>query len=261
MGIRFQCPNGHKLNVKAELAGKRASCPECGVKLVIPAASPEPSSLSTAAAEAQGAKPPEPATPAWHVRPAGGGEFGPATEAMFRAWIAEGRVTADSQIRRDDWAAWKLARDAADDLPIPLAAVPVATVPEPPVAILAAPSPKPSPKPVEQPKPVEKVEKIDIPVVPEPLAAAVVDAAPSTESPAPSTPFAAPLAAEQYKLQRRRTQKAQLTLAIVMLVAVIVLAGVLVWVIRNSGSPAGAASLQTSTRPSSSRRGSTNQAR
>ena len=42
MGIRFQCPNGHKLNVKADLAGKRASCPECGVKLVIPAAAPWP---------------------------------------------------------------------------------------------------------------------------------------------------------------------------------------------------------------------------
>jgi hypothetical protein len=166
---------------------------------------------------------------------------------MFRAWIAEGRVTADSQIRRDDWAAWKLARDAADDLPIPLAAVPVATPPEPPAAIPAAPSPKP----VE--KPVEKIEKIDIPAIPEPLAAAMVEAVPSKETPAPSvlpaTPFATPLAAEQYKLQRRRTQKAQLTLAIVMLVAVIVLAGVLVWVIRNSGSPAGAASIRTSTRP------------
>lgn len=44
MGIRFLCPNGHKLNVKVDLAGKRASCPECGAKLLIPAASPEPDS-------------------------------------------------------------------------------------------------------------------------------------------------------------------------------------------------------------------------
>ncbi len=36
MGIRFYCPNGHKLNVKEHLAGKAGFCPECGVRLVIP---------------------------------------------------------------------------------------------------------------------------------------------------------------------------------------------------------------------------------
>lgn len=36
MGIRFSCPNGHKLNVKAHLAGKRAICPHCGSKVVVP---------------------------------------------------------------------------------------------------------------------------------------------------------------------------------------------------------------------------------
>lgn len=36
MGIRFHCPNGHKLNVKAFLAGKKGVCPDCGVKLRIP---------------------------------------------------------------------------------------------------------------------------------------------------------------------------------------------------------------------------------
>ena len=36
MGIRFYCPNGHKLNVKSFLAGKRGVCPHCGVKLIIP---------------------------------------------------------------------------------------------------------------------------------------------------------------------------------------------------------------------------------
>jgi len=38
MGIRFSCPNGHRLNVKEHLAGKRAICPSCGAKFVIPAA-------------------------------------------------------------------------------------------------------------------------------------------------------------------------------------------------------------------------------
>jgi hypothetical protein len=36
MGIRFSCPNGHKLNVKESLAGKRGICPACGAKFVIP---------------------------------------------------------------------------------------------------------------------------------------------------------------------------------------------------------------------------------
>lgn len=39
MGIRFYCPNGHKLNVKAFLAGKRGRCPECGARVRIPAQS------------------------------------------------------------------------------------------------------------------------------------------------------------------------------------------------------------------------------
>jgi hypothetical protein len=36
MGIRFSCPNGHKLHVKEFLAGKRGICPECGAKFTIP---------------------------------------------------------------------------------------------------------------------------------------------------------------------------------------------------------------------------------
>jgi hypothetical protein len=36
MGIRFNCPNGHKLNVKEILAGKRGVCPQCGAKFIIP---------------------------------------------------------------------------------------------------------------------------------------------------------------------------------------------------------------------------------
>lgn len=36
MGIKFRCPNGHKLNVKSFLAGKKGICPHCGVKVVIP---------------------------------------------------------------------------------------------------------------------------------------------------------------------------------------------------------------------------------
>jgi hypothetical protein len=46
MGIRFACPNGHNLNVKEHLAGKRGICPNCGAKFVIP--TPEPASPAVA---------------------------------------------------------------------------------------------------------------------------------------------------------------------------------------------------------------------
>jgi predicted RNA-binding Zn-ribbon protein involved in translation (DUF1610 family) len=44
MGIRFFCPNGHKLNVKEHLAGKAGFCPECGARLIIPLQSTRKSS-------------------------------------------------------------------------------------------------------------------------------------------------------------------------------------------------------------------------
>ena len=40
MGIKFLCPNGHKMNVKAFLAGKRGKCPKCGVSIRIPQETP-----------------------------------------------------------------------------------------------------------------------------------------------------------------------------------------------------------------------------
>jgi hypothetical protein len=44
MGIRFYCPNGHKLNVKEFQAGRRGICPYCGVSVQIPLESTRPSS-------------------------------------------------------------------------------------------------------------------------------------------------------------------------------------------------------------------------
>jgi hypothetical protein len=36
MGIKFHCPNGHKMNVKSFLAGKKGVCPKCGVGVEVP---------------------------------------------------------------------------------------------------------------------------------------------------------------------------------------------------------------------------------
>lgn len=37
MGIKFLCPNGHKLHVKSFLASQRGVCPHCGQKFIVPA--------------------------------------------------------------------------------------------------------------------------------------------------------------------------------------------------------------------------------
>jgi hypothetical protein len=50
MGIRFYCPNGHKLNVKSFQAGKKGICPYCGAKFNIPIASTRKSSKEERAA-------------------------------------------------------------------------------------------------------------------------------------------------------------------------------------------------------------------
>lgn len=44
MGIRFFCPQGHKLNVKSFLAGKKGFCPHCNARVDIPLSSTRTSS-------------------------------------------------------------------------------------------------------------------------------------------------------------------------------------------------------------------------
>jgi hypothetical protein len=151
MGIRFYCPNGHKLNVKAFQAGQTGICPVCGAKMQIPLESTRPSSREqrrnapvTARDVEKGTDPicaqhPEgrsgkldlspfpPAGPSdeaagraaadplaaeatWYVRPATGGQFGPATSEIMRIWLAEGRIAADTLVWRDGWRDWQEAQ-------------------------------------------------------------------------------------------------------------------------------------------------------
>lgn len=49
MGIRFKCPQGHKINVKAFLAGKRGFCPTCGASVDIPLVDPSANGPATEA--------------------------------------------------------------------------------------------------------------------------------------------------------------------------------------------------------------------
>ena len=161
MGIRFYCPNGHKLNVKEHQAGKWGFCPHCGARMLIPTESTRPSSAmdngaaqhpdqdasaaTTAAipiadeqeavwpgaddpsakqAPAASVPPPtgETSEPfggdevVWYVRPASGGQYGPAGTAVMQSWLEEGRVAADSLVWRDGWPDWRSAGDVFPQL-------------------------------------------------------------------------------------------------------------------------------------------------
>lgn len=242
MGIRFLCPNGHKLNVKSELAGKRASCPECGAKFVIPATDTNGDSVSVAAALTASAAAATVASAGWYLRTPAGEQFGPATTDEFRSLIIAGRIAGDTPIWRDGWPAWKHAREVPDELPAPLAAVPAfaAVVPVVPTA-----------------NAVPSVTKIDISPIPEPSPAAQVIATPVVVDPAlaaTSVAVTAPLSVDDdatllpgsiaseltdttsasYIAQRRRAKRKQATLAILLLIAVLVLGAVLAWVLTSN---------------------------
>ncbi len=171
MGIKFLCPNGHKLHVKVFLSGKRAICPKCGARVVVPAENPAlavgepaPAARQVGAAEqsaeialeeslvdnaleamatSDGAEsveaetkptaPPShpPAHPideapgaVWYVRPAGGGQFGPASAEIMRNWLDEGRVGANSLVWRAGWTEWRSAAatfpQLGTQMPVPL---------------------------------------------------------------------------------------------------------------------------------------------
>jgi hypothetical protein len=73
----------------------------------------------------------------WYVVPPGASsQYGPAAGEAFRAWIQEGRVTAESLVWRQDWPEWKRAGSVFPELDP--AQRPVASTAGPGVAIPTA---------------------------------------------------------------------------------------------------------------------------
>ena len=64
----------------------------------------------------------------WYVVPPGAATpYGPATGTLFRSWIDEGRVTADSLVWRQDWKDWQPASSVLPQFrtPVPQALPPL----------------------------------------------------------------------------------------------------------------------------------------
>jgi hypothetical protein len=165
MGIRAVCPNGHRLNLKSFLAGRRGVCPDCGARFRIPEESsdiPQPelpakhkdkddADFSKGAANSS-SSPQAPVHIAsslsgeqngqdvWYVHATNGEQYGPASEQILRNWIAEGRVTDDCLIWRDGWAEWKAAN-----------------------TVIQTPTSPPSEEPVSQPLPQSHAKEEAIP--------------------------------------------------------------------------------------------------
>lgn len=241
MGIRFLCPNGHKLNVKSFLAGKRAICPKCGARVVVPNedGTVEPSTAETAETEiredeslgeailegrppivaaaspvaatavSQAADDPLEESPGavWYVRPASGGQYGPASGEIMRDWIGDGRVAADSLVWRDGWPEWRSAAAVFSQLSHQLVAPQRGQTP--PVAGAAAP---PLAAPVQAARPVAVSAEADL------------------ESASPGSKTLADVA----RRRRRKNDVSLIASAILVFVSVILVI-VLVLVFRSQG--------------------------
>ena len=150
MGIRFYCPNGHKLNVKTELAGKYGICPECGIRMEIPLestresekkqqveeelrlagsfsnsdtdqsrffpteepmVSPDHSTEQVSPdASSAGSSVLDEMTVVWYVQTDNGQRFGPATGPIIKTWIEEKRIGPTMLVWREGWPEWLQAK-------------------------------------------------------------------------------------------------------------------------------------------------------
>jgi hypothetical protein len=190
MGIRFTCPNGHKLHVKTYLAGKRGVCPQCGAKILIP---------SEAEAEQLAA-----------IGPVESGRVGPATSSVTLAGPFTDAASPSIVIAvADSSVATTPAAEAAPFMPPPIVAPPPPAIPSAPAAQTIALQPPAAAQPF-----------------------LVVDAV------EPVSP------ADRYVAQRERNRRNQVAFAVMLLLAVVVLAGVLVFVLQRGAGSAPAKSTQ-----------------
>jgi hypothetical protein len=166
MGIRFYCPNGHKLNVKSFLAGQKGICPYCGTKVDIPLESTRAPGKQPHGDASQAAAPDAGAPP------------------------AEADMDDPLELAMQEVEAAHHASSSVPSYPGGIAAQPSPAAVPHPAGVIAQPSPampaKPAPR-VAPPSPVAAAAPA-APVVPSPVAVAPQTYAMPAAVPAPPAP-------------------------------------------------------------------------
>lgn len=136
MAIDVVCTGcGRTLTVGPEHAGKMARCPVCSHITPVSTEASVGSSYPSAIAPAPAA-----ALDQWYMRTPEAQEYGPASRDDLDRWVAEGRVTADCQLREGVGGLW-LSADQIFPALKPVAPIPVWTPPAPVGGQGTAPSP------------------------------------------------------------------------------------------------------------------------
>jgi hypothetical protein len=142
MGIRFLCPNGHKLNVKTFLAGKRALCPQCGAKVIVPIPQDWPERELPQPISATVVDPP--IAPDETIRQS---PYDTATESIIIA-VAEGEAKAansgETAAFNPNVAVPTIPESIVISSPSPAVATATPVISAPPVATAAAAAPVPA---------------------------------------------------------------------------------------------------------------------
>jgi hypothetical protein len=151
----------------------------------------------------------------WYVRPATGGQFGPASAAIMRSWIKEGRVGASSLIWRAGWEDWQQAANI-----FPQLATPAST-----------PAKPPGMPPVPNVTPATPVGQL-------PMGQAVQTIAPAPTASGSEADGLSTVALSRGMRKKRRNNDLRLISSAILLVISIILVAVLIWIARRQSTPA-----------------------
>lgn len=242
MGIRVACPNGHRLNVKNELAGLRGVCPACGESVAIPLVEVESTAAQASSTPAQAAsaeavrpavsnpavaappsppvstiatnhpaEPPAATSVLWYVRNASGQQWGPASAERFAQRMGEQPFAGDSLVWRTGWEEWRVLSEVAAELP--RSETPSMPPPLPPAGAT-----------------VVAAETVATPLVSP--STPVQPAAPQTD---PAS--VASVAAHRRQMMVRRNKRLQLWFSLSLLLVVVLLAATVVVVFQSQNKP------------------------
>jgi GYF domain 2 len=101
MAIETICKGcARKLRVDDEFAGRKARCPHCKTIYTVPAAG---------AGFGDAFQSEESTSDNWLLRTKDGTVYGPVSKSELEGWVREGRLDADSQIRRESEEDWRQA--------------------------------------------------------------------------------------------------------------------------------------------------------